>query len=97
MRQVFAGSFVLLGLVLIGCNRDNPPKGDGAKTKSDPTKPAFVLTAEDFTKEFIADARAAGDKYAYKVVELTGEVGDVAATTIFYLKDVQGKDKAFRV
>jgi len=37
-------------------------------------KPDFSLTAEEFTREFLKDEKAADKKYKDKVIRLTGEV-----------------------
>ena len=49
-------------------------KGKDPGKKENVKRPDFSLTAEAFTKEFVANAEAAKQKYADKVVELTGEV-----------------------
>ena len=59
MRPLFAGLLVLLGFVLIGCNRDNLPKGSETKVvrdgveKSKPVEPKadFDVTAESLWRE----------------------------------------------
>ena len=52
MRQVLAGSLLLLGLVLIGCNRDNAPKGDGGKKENEVAQDGGKKAAKTQTLKF---------------------------------------------
>jgi hypothetical protein len=76
-------SLILLALFLACAGGTQPSKENKERTddekgkkaeagKSPPGKPDFTLTAEEFTSEFLADAKAADEKYKGKVVEITG-------------------------
>lgn len=68
----------LLGLFLACAGGNSKKEQEANKTES--LKPVFSLTAENFTREFLADSKAAHTKYSGKVVEITGDVYTVDLT-----------------
>jgi hypothetical protein len=73
---------LLCVLVQAGCGGsgkgpDTAPGPGPGTAKVSPQKPDFSVTALEFTKEFMTDAKAAEAKYKDKVIELTGEVRSI--------------------
>jgi hypothetical protein len=77
----------LLAVLALGCSggnqsgstdkdakRDADKKGTDGTTPNKTAKPDYTVTAEEFSREFLKDDKAADRKYKGKVVAVTGEV-----------------------